>query len=455
MKILLIEDEKITRITLGDTLRDEGHSIKTSIDGNEGLKAIKNDSYDVVISDLNLPGISGLEILEYSKKKNPRCEFIIMTAYASVETAIEALKKGAYDYITKPFHPDELVTMINHISDFNRVLRENRELKKIVKKEEKAVELIGHSPVMQKLRDTIKLIAGRDYTVLITGKSGTGKEMAAREIHRASDRNTKPFIAVNCAVIPENLLESELFGHEKGAFSGAIKRHIGYFERADGGILFIDDIDDFPLPLQVKLLRVLQEREFNRVGGSETISVDVRILAATKVDLQDKVKTGEFREDLFYRLNIIPLSIAALCLRKEDIPLLLNHFFARNNAKLRADKIEIGLMKEIMDYEWPGNVRELENVARRLIALPETISLNLRDNSGANLSEESTSDGFEEKDFTGYMDYMDNISRKIIRQALRQWNNNISEAAKFLKIPRSTLRSKMEKLNLIEGKKNK
>jgi DNA-binding NtrC family response regulator len=448
MKILLIEDEKITRITLSDTLRDEGHSVDTAEDGLAGKGLLTAKHYDVIISDLKLPGFTGLELLDLAKKESPETEFIIMTAYASVETAISAIKKGAYDYITKPFHPDELINMIQRIENYQKIFRENIKLKKIIGGGRKR-ELIGTTEVMIRLKQTLELIAKRDYTVLITGESGTGKELVAREIHRLSGRSDRPFLAVNCAVIPENLLESELFGHEKGAFSGAIKHHKGYFERAGGGILFIDDIDDFPLPMQVKLLRVLQEKEFNRVGGSELIRADVRILAATKESLEEKVRRGEFREDLFYRLNIIPLSLPPLRERKEDIPLLLNYFFEKHGSQMRVRDLPEEVREELLAYNWPGNVRELENVAQRLIALPEIKPLQL--NSAPSEDKNLPVSGKPQipPSFEGYKPYLHETEKKLILSALNQCDNNISDAARLLKIPRSTLRSRMESLGIL------
>ncbi len=325
MKILLIEDEKITRITLTNTLRKEGYQVVNSETGRDGLDHFRREHFDVVITDLRLPKMNGLDILKAVKEISPDCFVIVITAYATVETAVEALKMGAYDYLTKPFSPDKLLSMLDHIRQLRLVMDENARLKAKLQHLEKKV-IIGKSPDMRKLLETIKVVAKNDYTVLIQGESGTGKEMVARALHEYSPRREKPFVPINCAVIPESLLESELFGHEKGAFSGAIKRHIGYFERAHQGTLFIDDIDDFPLNLQVKLLRVLQEREFYRVGGSESIPVDVRIVCATKIDLQEKVRQNLFREDLYYRLNIIPLKIPPLRERKEDILPLVEHF---------------------------------------------------------------------------------------------------------------------------------
>ncbi|MCD4691516.1 MAG: sigma-54 dependent transcriptional regulator, partial [Calditrichales bacterium] len=294
-------------------------------------------------------------------------------AFATVETAVDALRIGAYDYLTKPFSPDKLLSTLTHIRQFHEVRNENVKLKKRLRIFENKV-IVGSSPLMSKLLEKIKAVAQNDYTVLIEGESGSGKEMVARALHYYSSRVKNPFIPINCAVIPESLLESELFGHEKGAFSGAVKRHIGYFERADKGTIFIDDIDDFPLPLQVKLLRVLQEREFLRVGGIESISVDVRIICASKIDLKEQINKNLFREDLYYRLNIIPLRIPPLRERKDDIPALVEHFFDKNNARDKLRLLNKNIYSRFLQYDWPGNVRELENFVERMIALSDVSS---------------------------------------------------------------------------------
>ena len=449
MKILLIEDEKITRITLTNTLRKEGYRVVNSETGKDGLEHFRRENFDVVITDLRLPKMNGLDILKAVKERSPDCFVIVITAYATVETAVEALKMGAYDYLTKPFSPDKLLSMLDHIRQLRTVMDENAQLKAKLQHLEKKV-IIGKSPGMRKLLETIKVVAKNDYTVLIQGESGTGKEMVARALHEYSPRRSKPFIPINCAVIPESLLESELFGHEKGAFSGAIKRHIGYFERAHQGTIFIDDIDDFPLNLQVKLLRVLQEREFYRVGGSESIPVDVRIVCATKIDLKEKVRQNLFREDLYYRLNIIPLKIPPLRERKEDILPLVEHFFEKNGAKEKMQLLTPALLNRLMEYDWPGNVRELENIVERLIALsdiqslqPETLLPSVSQSVPANTEVTHSRDGYPP-----FVQFIETKEREIITWALRQAGQNVSRAAELLQIPRSTLRSKMAKLGM-------
>ena len=446
MKILLIEDEKITRITLSNTLKKEGYQVVSSATGQDGLDQFHRDKFDIVITDLRLPKTNGLEILKSIKETAPNCIVIIMTAYATVETAVEALKIGAYDYLTKPFSPDRLLSMLDRIRRLREVVDENRRLRKRMERIEQKT-IVGNSPPMRKLLETVKVVAQNDYTVLLQGESGTGKEVIARALHTYSRRRNKPFVPINCAVIPESLLESELFGHEKGAFSGAINQHIGYFERANGGTIFLDDIDDFPLPLQVKLLRVLQEREFVRVGGHKSISVDVRIVCATKIDLRAKVDAKLFREDLFYRLNIIPLKIPPLRERKEDIPLLVEYFLEKRGVKDRANFLTPELYARLMQYNWPGNVRELENIVERMIALSELGTLDT--DVLPSLPEPDFPDLPQVKaaqKYPSYEEFMKQKEREIIRWAMDQAQNNVSRAAQLLGLPRSTLRSKMKKL---------
>ncbi|MDP3829914.1 MAG: sigma-54 dependent transcriptional regulator [Ignavibacteriaceae bacterium] len=447
MKILLLEDEKITRISLTNTLRQEGFEVDNSGDGIEGMNLFDQNDYDLVITDLRLPGLNGMEILRNIKQKKNETTVIVITAYATVETAVEALKLGAYDYITKPFSPDRVIAILQNIKRMKSILEENSKLKMQVEALAGSSMIAGSAP-MKKFLETIKVIAPYDYTVLIEGESGTGKEMAAREIHRLSNRNSNSFIPINCAVIPESLLESELFGHEKGSFTNAVKRHIGYFERADKGTLFIDDIDDFPLSLQVKLLRVLQEQEFVRVGGTESVSVDVRIICATKVDLKEKVNEKLFREDLYYRLNIIPLKIPALRERKDDIPALINHFLKKYGEGDNPELINKQLLNQLIEYDWQGNVRELENIVKRIIAMSAT-------GAGIDLlfKESSTQSKVIEKpvvltdNYPSFEDFILEKEKEIINWALTKSENNISQAAKLLKLPRTTLKSKLDRIN--------
>ncbi len=450
MKLLLVEDEKITRITLANTLKDEGYEVTACETGEKGLHELNKSEFDIVVTDLRLPKISGLEILEQAKKNNPDCKVIVMTAYASVETAVKALKLGAYDYLIKPFSPDKLITTLNHIRNFKQVVDENVKLKQRLGlfKDRK---IIGANPQMLKLLETVKAVAKNDYTVLIQGESGTGKELIARALHFYSPRVDKEFVAVNCSAIPDTLLESELFGYEKGAFTGANKTYQGLFERADGGTIFLDDIDDFPLHLQVKLLRVLQEKEITRVGGSANIKINVRVIVATKTDLKAMVESGKFRQDLFYRLNIIPLKIPPLRERKDDIQLLAEHFFIKNGAKEKIALLNGRLLEKMKNYDWPGNVRELENFIERLIALSdipgwERELLSALESKPFQKAEENKNNA--EKSFPPFNEYIKEKELEIINWALEKARGNISKAAELVQLPRSTFRSKMEKYNI-------
>jgi len=456
MKILIIEDERITRITLSNTLKKEGFDVYTADDFQEGLALFTSEEPEIVITDLRLPNGSGIDILQQIMGKNPNCKVILITAYATVETAVEALKFGAYDYLTKPFSPEELLAILRNIRQLQSVISENTELRtRIQILEDKTI--IGNSNHIKKLIETIKHIAQNDFTVLIEGESGTGKELIARSLHQNSLRKNNSFITVSCSSIPESLLESELFGHEKGSFTGAVKRHQGYFERANKGTLFMDNIDDFPFNMQVKLLRVIQEREFTRVGGSEIINLDLRIIAATKINLKERVEQKLFREDLYYRLNIIPLKLKPLRERKEDILPLIEHFFRKHNSLEKLKLITKELYADLINYDWRGNVRELENIVERMIALSymgeidrtileipkteiiDTVKSSAKDNDNIKqLNYDFTNSSLEEI-----------ISRKeaeIIKEALNKCDNNITLAAKMLKVPRTTLSSKIERL---------
>lgn len=446
MKILLAEDEKITRKSLTDILITERYEVTSFGDGNEAFEALKKYEYDVIITDLRLPGMTGIEILRNAKEINPKVIVIIITAYASVETAVEALKLGAYDYLLKPFSPEQLLSTLKHIEQLKFVLSENENLKsRLALLENKTI--IGSSEKVKSFMNIIKTVAPQDYTILIQGESGTGKELCARTIHNFSLRKDKNFIAINCAVIPETLIESELFGHEKGAFTGAIKKHIGYFEKANGGTLFIDDIDDLPYNMQVKLLRVLQEKEISRVGSTENIPIDVRIICATKVDLKQKVAEKLFREDLYYRLNIIPIFLPPLRERKEDIPELLIHFLKKHNAEEKIQFLNDGVYTTLRQYNWPGNIRELENITERMIALSPNDFINhtvfepLLNGSHEEIKDIELFERYENFDH-----YILSKEKEIINWALEKSGHNVTAAAKILKIPRTTLRSKMEKL---------
>ncbi|HBO85104.1 MAG: hypothetical protein A2073_00550 [Deltaproteobacteria bacterium GWC2_42_11] len=492
MRILIIEDEKIKRITLTDALLKAGYDVAAFDRPSDALTAFKEMDFDVVVTDLRLPQMGGLELVEKIKGMRPDTEVIIMTAYATIDTAVKAMKLGAYDYITKPFSSEELILILERLKEFKNVVNENIKLKKQISSQYSFGNIIGKSKGMQEVFELIDTVAARDTTILIIGESGTGKEMIANAVHHNSLRKNKPLIKLSCAALTETLLESELFGHEKGAFTGAIKERKGRFELAHDGTIFLDDVDDIPLSMQPKLLRVLQEREFERVGGTKTIKVDIRVICATKQDLMIKVKEGRFREDLFYRLNIVPVKLPPLRERIEDTPLLCEHFLKRY-CKLNEKKFFTAeAMKGLMDYDWPGNVRELENIIERVITvskrdeitlqeLPDTIipssqrvcdrhkeleDMIERVMMAVSKQDEITlknlpdtliplSQGVCDRHLEGVIDKKKSfddiiigLEKRLLSIALERANGNKSEAARLLKMKRETFRDKIEKYGL-------
>lgn len=472
-RILIIDDDDIVRDVLNTYLSKTGYNVTLACNGREGLDIIREENFDLIITDLMMPQISGIEVLKELKIMNISSPVIVITAYGTVQNAVEAMKHGAFDYITKPFNLEEFGIVVNRAIGISKLQKENLLLKKQLKKKYRFEGLVGDSTGMQKVYEMIEKIADTESTVLITGESGTGKEMIAKTIHYESSRCNAPFIPVNCAAIPKDLLESELFGHEKGAFTGALNTRIGRFELANNGTLFLDEVGELAPHLQVKLLRVLQEREFERVGGIKTIKVDVRILAATNSDLEKAVKEGRFREDLYYRLNVIPLHIPPLRERRDDIPLLIDHFaveFARKRKRqpLRFTK---EAMNALVHYEWPGNVRELKNLVERLTILVNNDLVTINDlpekfnaitsssystsmliNASPNLSIANLS---EIKDLTDdgidLNKLINDIERDMILRALEKAGGIKSKAASLLKLNRTTLIEKMKKMGLMSS----
>jgi len=367
--ILLIEDEKIMRVTLEDALKGAGYEVMSFETGGSALQSMKSNSFDVAVTDVRLPDMDGFDIVrEITRTKN--APVIVMTAYGTIKDAVEAMKLGAFDYITKPFALDEFLLLIERALEIKRLREENIRLKKDLNKCYCAPNIIGESAEMKKVFSLIEKVSVSDATVLILGESGTGKELVATTIHYQSKRKDKPLIRVNCAALPEGLIESELFGHERGAFTGAVKRKPGRFELANGGTIFLDEIGDLPPATQAKILRVIQERQFERIGGTVTLNVDVRIIAATNKDLEAEVKAGRFREDLFYRLNVIPIILPPLRERREDIPELIAFFMDRNRRKLAMNvRFSKDAVEMLLAYDYPGNVRELENIIERCVTL--------------------------------------------------------------------------------------
>lgn len=434
--ILVVDDEpKMTSLICGH-LEDAGHSVMTTVRPAEALKLIKEHSYDVVVTDLSMPEISGMTVLEEALKKEGT-EVIMMTAYGSVESAVEAMKKGAADYLLKPFSLEELGLAIKRVVEKQKLTSLSDHYQQVVQ-QTVYTDFIGDSVASRKVKELIRKVAGSDATVLLTGKSGTGKEIAARMLHDLSPRKDMPFIAVNCAALTETLLESELFGHEKGSFTGAVARKRGRFELAEGGTIFLDEIAETSTALQSKLLRVLEERNLVRVGGVDMIDIDVRVVAATNRNLKEEMENGRFREDLYFRLNVFPINIPNLSERREDIIPLAEHFLEKLNYSHRAISTEVSQL--LMNYDWPGNIRELKNVIERAVILA----------GGEPLSEEDFSLETDDSPLVpggGNVDGtqgLETAEKQMILDALEKTGGNKTEAAKLLKITRRRLYSRMK-----------
>jgi two-component system response regulator HydG len=458
-KILIIEDNETMRDAMAAIIGKMGHEFDSAKNGNDGLQLLENSSYDLVVTDYKMEGMDGLEVLKQVKQKFPLTEVLIITAFGTIELAVEAMKLGAVDFITKPFSHEEFKLKIERIlerikekKELARLSDENIYLRDELEEQFNYGEIIGKSKPMQEVYRTLEKVAPTDSSVLIYGESGTGKELIARAIHKLSPRKDKPFIRVNCGALVETLLESELFGHEKGAFTGAVKRKKGRFELAHQGSIFLDEIGDISANMQLKLLRVLQEKEFERVGSEETIHVDVRIMAATNKNLSELVQQDKFREDLYYRLHIIPIYLPPLRERKEDIPLLVNHFLKKLTSELNkpAKQITESVMERFISYHWPGNIRELENVLERAVVLCDREFIDIKDlpilNSAA--SEKLPSDVLD-RFRLNLNDTLATIEKQLIERAMNETAGNKSQAAKLLGIQTSLLYYKLEKYGMI------
>ena len=445
--ILLIEDDEILRITISDSLKKMGWPVTAAEDGQEGLNLIKKNNFDIVISDIRLPKINGIDVLKEVKNYYPNTEVIMITAFGNIEDAVGIIKFGAYDYITKPFHTDDLIFRIKKIIDYQTLKNDYAALKNQCD-DHSLLNIIGKSNMMQGVFDLIERVSKIDSNILITGESGTGKGLVANIIHLKSKRAKNPFIKVSCAALPETLLESELFGHEKGSFTGAIKRRYGRFEMAKDGTIFLDEIGEIPMSIQVKLLRAIQESEFERVGGEETIKVDVRIISAARKNLEKAIEDGEFREDLYYRLKVIPIHIPPLRERKEDIPLLVDYFIKRFNKKLgKLVEITPEALKCLMDYDFPGNVRELENIIERSVALSAGDTINAYDIVMA-----VEKDGFislRNEDIPSLKEVISKTEMTHLMKVLEKTNWNRIKAAKILGISRKNLWEKLKAYNIV------
>ncbi len=455
VKILIAEDDDLNRQNLDELLSQSGYETRAVRDGMEAMEAFPYDKYDLVITDLKMPHVDGLQLLQFIKDVNPENVVIIITGYATVETAVEAMRLGAFDYITKPLKEDLVKLTIERALSFARLKDENIVLRDHLKEKYDFGKMIGYSDSMKKVYSTIEKVASSDSTVIIYGESGTGKELAAKAIHFNSDRKANNLVTVNCGAIPEELLESELFGHEKGAFTGAIRSRIGRFELAQGGSIFLDEIGDMSPSLQVKVLRAIQERQFERIGGIKTIDADVRIICATNQNLEKAVVEKKFREDLFYRINVIPIYLPPLRERLEDIPILVNHFIRTFN-KLKKKSIK-GLTHEAMDcimnYNWPGNVRELENLVEMFVVMKGIGYIDFED-----LPDKIRQTTRKADQIAGGIEVPDeglNLNKTIsqfeivlLQKALRKSGGVKNRAAKLLNLNRTTFVEKLKRYNI-------
>ncbi len=451
--VLVIDDEEVMRDVLQSLLSEGGYRVTLAHDGIEGLALARKHSFEAAIVDVMLPEMGGLDVLDELKKVDPELVVLMITAFASVETAIQAMKKGAFDYVTKPFKHEEVLHILRNGLEQRRLKDENRDLRRALKDQARFTEIVGKSPRMQQVFNLISQAAPSRSTILVVGESGTGKELVAKAIHSNSPRADKPFIVVNSGSLPHDLLESNLFGHVKGAFTGAVYSKKGLFELADKGTLFFDEIGNIPLETQAKLLRVMQEREFMRLGGVDTVKVDVRIVAATNVDLRRAVEEGRFREDLYYRLNVIAIQLPPLRHRKEDVPALVGHFidkYARENTK-DVTGVTPEALQALMDYDWPGNVRELENVIERGVVLT----------TGSQIGRElipdhvRTAPSFHVPHLTvppegiSLRDVIANFERRLIESTLESTGGVQKEAARLLGLKPTTLNEMIKRHNIL------
>lgn len=448
--ILIIEDDESLRRVLEFSLEEAGYRVHTASEGKGGLEIFRNERPPLVITDIQMPGISGIEVLKTVKEEAPETLVIVITAFGSVEKAVEAMKLGAYDYLTKPFGRDELRLTVDKALSYYGLQEENARLRTELSDQVDFTSIVGISEAMQQVFGVVRRVAATEASVLILGESGTGKELVARAIHYGSERRDGPFVPVNCAAIPSELLESELFGHVRGAFTGAIKDRKGKFELADGGTLFLDEVGELALELQPKLLRALQEREIEPVGGTPR-KIDVRVVAATNRDIEEEVGEGRFRDDLYYRLAVIPVYLPALRERAEDIPLLVRHFVT----KYAGSEIEINdaLFARMQAHPWPGNVRELENAVERMLILRRGATLEAEDFKVRPAPRIKAEDRVLNLPAEGYP--LEDLEKEAVLEALRRSGGNQTRAAEFLRIPRHTLIYRIEKYGLKETQTDK
>ena len=447
--ILVVDDEESMRDSCRQALSGDGNKVEVAEDGAGGLAMLEKEPFDLVILDLKMPGLSGMEVLKKIKERDAEIVVVVITGYATIESAVEAMRRGAYDFIPKPFTPESLRVVVERALEKRRLWLENVLLRAQLEDRYGGDVIIGQSKSMREVEKLIRRVAPTDSTVLISGQTGTGKELAARAVHSQSNRRDKPFIVVDCGGLVESLFESELFGHAKGSFTGATETKHGRFEVADGGTVFLDEVGNISMNIQAKLLRVLQEKEISKVGSSQVIKVDVRIIAATNKDLLKCVKEQTFREDLFYRLSVVPIALPALRDRKEDIPLLANHFLIKYNTKRGKGVTAVSdeAMKVLTEYDWPGNVRELENVIERAVVLTRSGVIEPTDlwyyELGAGGERAPASDSDEVKS-------LDEAEREHIIRTLKLFDGQIGRTSEVLGIDRKTLRSKLKKYEVEE-----
>ena len=444
MKILVIDDEKSQRDILNDILSDAGFQVQTAESAEQGIKILENDSFALVLTDYKMPGKTGMDVLFYVQENHPHTQVIIMTAFGTIPDAVQAIKEGAYDYLTKPFEKEDLLRLTRRATEKAALVIENERLKNEISERHHYQQLIGGSAPMQKVYSLIERIKDIDATVLISGESGTGKELVARAIHFGGHRAKKPFVAVNCGAIPETLIESELFGHEKGAFTGAVKTYVGKFEQANGGTILLDEIGTMRLDLQIRLLRVLQEKKVQRIGSQQVQDLDLRIIASSNDNLQEKITLGTFREDLFHRLNVFHIHLPALRERQEDLFILARHFIQKYSARYNNPllKLSPNARRELELYSFPGNVRELENCIEKAVILSE----------GEEISEDDLMLPKTEKKVELQNETLPGLEKEMIIHALESTRGSIKETALDLGISYKTLQYRLNKHNIDKNK---
>lgn len=441
--VLVVDDKENIRKSLKGALGDEGYKVLVASNGTEALEKIKEETPDVVLLDIWMPGPDGIEVLRRIKEEKPELPVIIISGHGTIETAVKATKLGAYDFIEKPLSIDKLLLVLSRALEHRRLAETNKALRaRIIQAE----EILGNSEAIRKLKEDIERVAPTDGWVLITGENGTGKELVARQIHFKSNRREQPFVDVNCAAIPEELIESELFGHEKGAFTGATERKRGKFDLAHRGSIFLDEIADMSLKTQAKILRILQEQKFERVGGAEPIQIDVRVIVATNKNLEEEISAGRFREDLYYRLNVIPLHVPPLRERVEDIPIFVEHFLAEFSRRVgvKKKKMSPDAMKMLSAYHWPGNVRELKNVVERLVIMTAGTEITVKNLPPPIVEEQPSSGEGDPYRAPSLKEAKLVFEREYLFQKLRQYGNNISKTAEAIGIERSSLHRKIK-----------